>query len=259
MDLSVFRLKITIAFAYGLLGFLLPAGAQNPTPAMPTAEFPAWLAAFPGAHEESRNGTTEIDSSYRVPQPPAAVTAHYREQLQRAKIHFDVSFDGIGTVIRCAEGKSYCVVQIREIDDGSSIKVSYSAIAGSSVGVVGASDSVKETPAPVSPAPGSPKAAEQPSNHQIEYVIEGTAGAAGLTYRNAGGGTEQNDVSIPTALHFTTVTGAFVYISAQKKGREGIVRVAIRVDGILMRQSTSSSPFGIATASGRVVDRKIIY
>jgi len=206
-------------------------------------------------------GTTEIDSSYRVPQPPAVVTAHYREQLQRAEIHFNVSFDGIGTVIRCAEGKSYCVVQIREIDDGTTVKVSYSATAGSSVGVVGASDPVKEkeTPASVSPAPGSPKSVEQPSNHQIEYIIEGTAGAAGLTYRNAGGGTEQNDVNLPTAFHFTTVTGAFVYISAQKKGREGIVHVAIRVDGILMRQSTSSSPFGIATASGRVVDRKIIY
>ena len=109
------------------------------------------------------------------------------------------------------------------------------------------------------PAPAPAKADVRPGTHQVEYTIDGTARAAGLTYRNAGGGTEQNDVALPATLSFRTVAGAFVYISAQKKGEEGTVHVAIRVDGILMRQSISSSPYGIASASGRVVDRKIVY
>ncbi len=256
----MFRSQTALSSAV-LLCCLWLANAQTASPPSQTVEFPAWLASFPGAHGEQRSGTaTEITSSYRVAYPPGQITTHYREQLQKAAIHFSVNFDGLGTVIRCSEGNEYCVIQVREIDDGTSVKVSYSPSAGSSVGVV-TGDSAKETaPASVSlPPSASPRTDSSPGMHQIEYVIEGSAGAAGLTYRNAGGGTEQHEVALPTRLSFRMVAGAFVYISAQKKGRDGTVRVGIIVDGILMRQTTSSAPFGIATASGKVVDRKITY
>jgi hypothetical protein len=229
----LFGLRITIA-AVGTLSFVLLVDAQTAAPS--PVEFPAWLAAFPGAHDERRTAAyTEISSTYRVSRSPSDVTAHYREQFKKAEIHFNVSFDGIGTVIRCSEGKEYCVIQIREIDDGTSVKASYSPSAGASISVVAASDSTPETPVPVS-SPSAPTKSDQaapPSTHQVEYIIEGTAGAAGLTYRNAGGGTEQNDVALPAHVSFRTVTGAFLYISAQKKGPGGTVRVEIKVDGIL--------------------------
>jgi hypothetical protein len=243
----------------GLSVLRLVGAAQTAAPDSQTGELPSWLTTFPGAHDEHHVGTTEISSSYRVSRPPAEVTEHYRKQLQNAAVKFNVSFDGIGTVIRCSEGKEYCVIQIRELDDGTSVKVSYSPSAGSSIGVVAGGESLQQPPAPASPAPARPKSDALPATHEIQYVIDGSAGAAGLTYRNADGGTEQRDVALPSRLSFRTIAGAFVYISAQKKGREGTVRVEIIVDGTIMQQSTSSSPFGIASASGRVVDQKIIY
>lgn len=242
-----------------LLFFPLFAEAQGAPPAPQATDLPSWLAILPGARDLLRGVGTDIVWSYHTLRSMAEITAFYRDQFQKSAIRFDVSFDGIGTVIRCSEGKEYCVIQIREADDGAFVKISYSPTAGSTVGVVAPRDSVGEAPRPVSSVPTVPKADSLPGTHQIEYIIEGSAGAAGLTYRNAGGGTEQNDVVLPARISFRTVAGAFAYISAQKKGQEGTVRVGIIVDGILMRQSTSSAPYGIATASGRVVDRKISY
>ena len=231
-----FRMSILIG---GILG-LLPANAQTVASNVQQLELPAWLAAFPGAHDEHHTIAAEVfSSSYQVPSPPAKVTEHYREQLQKAKVELDIGFDGIGSVIRCSKGREYCVIQIREANVGSSVRVMYSPSAG---------------PPPAS-GPEQGAAAMPPGTHQVEYVVEGTAGAAGLTYRNAGGGTEQNDVALPTTLHFRATADAFLYISAQKRGAEGTVRVSIRVDGVLTRQSTSSAPYGIATASGKVGDK----
>ena len=88
--------------------------------------------------------------------------------------------------------------------------------------------------------------------HQVEYVVDGDCGAAALTYRNAGGGTEQREFDLPATLSFRATPGAFLYIAAQKKGTAGVVRARIRVDGTVVRQSTSTSPYGIASANGRL-------
>jgi hypothetical protein len=253
----VFQFKIASSVAASLFVCLVFGVAQTGSPNAPGSALPPWLAPVPGARDVQSGGDAEIVSSYRVSRSPADIAAYYREQFQKAAIHSNVSFDGIGTVIRCSEGKEYCVIQIREADGDASVKVSYSPSAGSAVVAVAPRDPTNEAPKPA--ATSAPPKAEPPGSHQIEYVIEGSAGAAGLTYRNAGGGTEQKDVALPAHINFRTAAGAFAYISAQKKGAGGTVRVEIIVDGITMRQSTSSAPFGIATASGKIVDRKIIY
>ncbi len=88
--------------------------------------------------------------------------------------------------------------------------------------------------------------------HQVEYVVDGDCKAAALTYSNAGGGTEQREFDLPAALSFRATQGAFLYLSAQKKGTDGSVRVRIKVDGTIVRQSVSTSPYGIATANARL-------
>jgi hypothetical protein len=88
--------------------------------------------------------------------------------------------------------------------------------------------------------------------HQIDYVVNGSADTVNLTYRNATGGTEQNEVTLPVNMTFAAAPGSFLYLSAQNKSGSGTVHVAISVDGSLLQEARSSSHYGIATASGRV-------
>jgi hypothetical protein len=92
-----------------------------------------------------------------------------------------------------------------------------------------------------------------PTNqHKVEYSIVGSASDVGITARNESGGTEQYEVSLPFNHTFYTTAGEFVYLSAQKKGEDGTISVRIRVDGTLLQEATASSPYGIASASGRI-------
>jgi hypothetical protein len=91
-----------------------------------------------------------------------------------------------------------------------------------------------------------------PGTHRVEYVIDGDCGWAGLTLQNAGGGTEQHEVKLPAKYTIIARPGTFLYISAQKKSEAGSVHVEIRVDGVTVRRSNASAPYGIAAASGRL-------
>jgi hypothetical protein len=272
----VFRFKIAVLLA---AIFVLSANAQTAPPGSHSLELPPWLAPLPSARDEQiHTGADQIDSSYRVPQSPNEVAAHYRQQMKKAEIRFNESFDGIGAVIRCSEGKASCVIQIRERDDSTAVKISYSpnAAASESAFLLPAAPSnppaTSNPPAPAVPPPASPKAADDgPSLRQIEYEVTGTVHFANVTRKNANGGSEQQQVKLPYNDKFYAPPGSFLYLSAQKArviksedgmmtarttvvddGIEGTVHVVIRVGGTLFQEAEATAPYGIATASGEV-------
>jgi hypothetical protein len=274
------RFRMAVSVAGGVLSALVVAGAQTAPPASPgspvaqTLELPAWLAAHPGArNEQIQAGADEVDSSYRVSQPPAEVISHYREQLRKSVIPFGTSFDGMGSVIRGSVEKASYIIQIREREEGTFVKVSYSPNAAPAQ----AAFLVPLTPAnpaapPISaPAPAPKRPDENPGLRQVEYDIDGSVHVVSITFRNAAGGSGQKLVSVPYHDSFFAPPGAFVYLSAQKTrairdnsddlipsvdilddGQKGTVHVVIRVNSQVLQDATTSSPFGIATASGRV-------
>jgi len=92
----------------------------------------------------------------------------------------------------------------------------------------------------------------QVESHSATYVVTGTASTASLTYTNASGGTEQNEVSLPWKHEMKVGTGRFLYISAQNKSDYGTVKVELYVDDGLVQSASSDAQYGIASANGRV-------
>jgi len=104
------------------------------------------------------------------------------------------------------------------------------------------------------PRPTSrPRATSQPAttSFSVTYEVSGSASKVDLTYNNAQNGTEQlGDKSIPWSKKYTMEFGDFMYISAQNQGETGSVTCKIKVDGVVVKQSTSSGAYVIATCSG---------
>jgi hypothetical protein len=269
----VFRFRIAVGIAVAL-GFLLVADAQTAAPGSPTLALPAWLAPFPGARDErTLAGADEISSAYQIPKSPTDVITHYRAELQKAEIRFSSSFDGMGTVLRCSEGKASCIVQIRERDDGTSVKVSYSPNDAAAQPAFAAplTQASVPAPAPVAAAPNPKKAVDDyPGRVEVEYEITGTIHYANLTRKNADGSTEQRQEKLPYADKFFAPPGTVLYLSVQKAritkteegfipgtylvddGITGVVHVVIRVGGKVFQEADASAPYGIATASGEI-------
>ena len=95
--------------------------------------------------------------------------------------------------------------------------------------------------------------------YSIEYVVDGPAIEAGLsqrarvTYRNASGGTEQAEVLVPWTLTFQAPHGQVVYLSAQKTWpRYGRITASVSVNGQPIQSASTETPFGVASAGGRV-------
>ena len=85
----------------------------------------------------------------------------------------------------------------------------------------------------------------------VEYRVGGSARGAGVTYQNASGGTEQNDVGGPwTQTIRPARRGQFVYLAAQNKYDVGDVVCQIVVNGEVWKESRSGADYGIATCSG---------
>lgn len=89
-----------------------------------------------------------------------------------------------------------------------------------------------------------------PSRSTITYEITGTASRVSVTLSNAQGGTEQGEYYLPFRQEFKIGYGDFVYISAQNMGEQGSVTCRIYVDGVEVRESTSSGAYVIATCRG---------
>jgi len=91
---------------------------------------------------------------------------------------------------------------------------------------------------------------EPPPPPEVEYKITGTASQVDVTLNNASGGTEQYDnVSVPHTYTYETFDDWFLYISAQNQGEYGSVTVTIYLNGEVVKTSTSSGAYVIATAS----------
>lgn len=89
-----------------------------------------------------------------------------------------------------------------------------------------------------------------PQSHYIMYKVSGTAYSGSVTYENAQGGTEQQDISIPWTTYLTVTDGAFLYLSVQNNHETGSVTCEIWVDGSEWKSSTSSGGYVIADCSG---------
>lgn len=86
----------------------------------------------------------------------------------------------------------------------------------------------------------------------VAYEVRGTARTAFLVYTNASGGGEQQALSIPWNKEFKVNRESrySAYLSAQNQGDFGTVVARIYVNGDVLQQAKSSSPFGIASVSG---------
>jgi hypothetical protein len=211
------------------------ADSTSNSPSEPL-DLPGWLVAFPGSvHHDKIASRTEVAVGYTAPDSTLAVTDFYKDQFRKGEVTASASFDGSGTTIRASATGQTCVLRISDADAGTNINV-------------------KCAPTQATPAPAiSPQPARLPPGvHLVEYSISGSAQGAGLTYRNATGGTEQNEVSLPQTFRFYAASGSFVYLSAQNKTDTGYVHVSITVDGTPLQEATAGSAYGIATASGSV-------
>jgi hypothetical protein len=215
-------------------------------------QLPPWLPPFP--HEKDNRTVDAADSlniSYQANSSFDVVLIHYEDVLHAAArigARYLEDADGTGGVIfRAAQEGTSCTVRISR---GSHVDVDCFRTPSRA-------PIESRTVAPTTDQQAQPGRAaalkllfEQP--YEVEYSINGSASEVGITMRNSAGGTEQHDVSVPYRTTFNASAGAFVYLSAQKKDKDGTVHVSIRVDGQLLQDATASSPYGIATASGRI-------
>lgn len=91
-----------------------------------------------------------------------------------------------------------------------------------------------------------------PESYQITYEIEGTAFTkAKLTYQNATGSSQQEEIEIPWSTTFSAPAGQFVYLSGQLANK-GTIRCRILVDGQPFKEAESKGEYVIASCSGSV-------
>jgi hypothetical protein len=95
-----------------------PTSAAAPGSAPPA--MPEWLAPFPQAQAQRAAGT---ERSYTALAPTADVIAHYQQEMRAAGVAFTTQSDGIGVSIVASEGRASAVVQIRDDDGRSKVKV----------------------------------------------------------------------------------------------------------------------------------------
>lgn len=104
-------------------------------------------------------------------------------------------------------------------------------------------------------ATSRPAATSAPETITVSYAVTGTAGRADLTYRNASGGTEQKEVTLPWTLKLDVPPGQFVYLSAQSlKDGNADISCRITVNGVPIQVADSSGEYVIATCSGSAGD-----
>jgi hypothetical protein len=108
---------------------------------------------------------------------------------------------------------------------------------------------------------------------EVVYQVDGTSKYVNLTLVGENGGKEQSQVKLPFELKFYAKGGQYLYLSAQKAritkrvlhvlgdqddvvddGVAGTVHVLIRVSGGVLREATTNTPYGIATADEKLPD-----
>jgi hypothetical protein len=86
-------------------------------------ENPAWLdPPSKSVLTKESISSTSHDNCYIVAASEAEVIAFYQHQLERAGLVFQSNYDGLGTTIRVQAPQRAALVQIRDSEDGVSIK-----------------------------------------------------------------------------------------------------------------------------------------
>jgi hypothetical protein len=117
---------------------------------------PGWLAPFSQARDQSAtSASAENISSYTALARPAEVISHYERQMRAASVAFKTQSDGIGVSILASADRLSAVVRIREADDLTMVKVTYSVEEDKPTGQAPASPQ-PQTADPRQPTPISP-------------------------------------------------------------------------------------------------------
>ena len=87
------------------------------------------------------------------------------------------------------------------------------------------------------------------AGQDVTYQVTGSATEASLTYQNGDGGTSQEKVNLPWSLTVKAPQSNFLYISAQNEADYGDITCTISVDGKVIKTSTSSGAYTIASCS----------
>jgi hypothetical protein len=222
-------------------------------------QLPNWIPPFTwiASGTTTSAGPGAIENTYVTPTPSETVIEHYVDGLRQQHVEYHSNSDGIGTTLRATLDRTACIIRIKQVDTGTGVKlnceilpadqpVTVSIPKGTSTQVT--SNSL-EGGGPLHPSAQPTR--ELPGTHVVEYSIEGPVRHVSITGRNAGGGTEQHEVAVPYSKTLYVRGSFFAYLSAQKKGESGTIRVVIRVDGKILQQASASSPYGVASASGR--------
>jgi hypothetical protein len=143
-----------------LIGASLSAWGQPASENVSTANLamPEWLAPFPQARDQSVTAVpTEGASVYTALARPADVISHYEQQMRAAGVAFKTQGDGIGVSIVASAERLSAVIRIREAEDGSKVKVSYSLAPDKHAALLPANPQPANPPAanpwPQTPAP----------------------------------------------------------------------------------------------------------
>lgn len=78
------------------------------------------------------------------------------------------------------------------------------------------------------------------------------SGTVALTYTNSTGGTDQITVEVPWSLEFKVKRGTFLYLSAQKQQRAGVIEATLSIDGIAIKTAKADSEYGVASVTGSI-------
>lgn len=89
-----------------------------------------------------------------------------------------------------------------------------------------------------------------PEKYEVTYRVSALGGItkAMITYRTSFG-TSQTTVTLPWSTSGTREQGDFLYVSAQNQGATGTIYTTITANGKSIASGSSSSAYGIATAS----------
>jgi hypothetical protein len=87
------------------------------------------------------------------------------------------------------------------------------------------------------------------AGQDVTYQVTGSATDASLTYENGGGGTSQEKVTLPWSQTVKAPESGFLYISAQNEHDYGDITCTITVDGKVIKTSTSTGAYTIASCS----------
>ena len=88
-------------------------------------------------------------------------------------------------------------------------------------------------------------------NHTVDYIVEGTAKSAMITYSDGSANISQTTVTLPWKRTYTMKNGALPSVVAQNQGT-GTLYCRIYLDGNLWKEASATNQYGVVTCNGMV-------